>query len=353
MNIDRLFRPFSTRSIILLLVELSFILQIIIIAHNHYTGYHIVEKLHFAIIGVIIGTIISSIAGIIVSILNLAVIRFLNSHFSWTERFLKRIFFQVVLTILIGSTISAVTTLVYNFFNPYSEDFGGVMLSNILIVSVVNILLMTILEGWIFFNESTHEKQKTGGLKYELSQVKFDILKSQINPHFMFNSLNVLSILIKKDVPKAQKFIEDFSIVYRYVAETIEKPLVTLGRELDFIESYLYLQKIRHGEQLTFSTKISGDLLEFMLPPLSLQVIIENAIKHNIINETTSFCIEIFSHNTTLIIKNKLTPKVSADSTVGIGLKNLTKRYGFVCNKYPEFKKANGYFIAKLPLIKT
>jgi len=102
----------------------------------------------------------------------------------------------------------------------------------------------------------------------------------------MFNSLNVLAGLIRKDTEQAQQFIEDFSCVYRYVAETIEEPLVTLRMELEFANSYLYLQRIRHGDMLQYIAKFPEYYLDYRLPPLSLQVVLENAIKHNVIGES-------------------------------------------------------------------
>lgn len=184
-------------------------------------------------------------------------------------------------------------------------------------------------------------------------QSQFEVLKSQINPHFMFNSLNVLSGLINKDIGKAQQFIDEFSHIYRYVLETLEQPVVTLEKELDFMRSYLFLQQIRHGNDLSFSVKIPSALLKWVLPPLSLQVVLENAIKHNIVNESKPLKIDIYSEDTTLIVRNNIQPKISAVASTGLGLKNLVKRYGLISNSEPVFFVETGYYVAKLPLIET
>ncbi len=123
---------------------------------------------------------------------------------------------------------------------------------------MINVFVVAVFEAWIFFIESDRAKQKVEFLQQELSQIKFEVLKSQINPHFMFNSLNVLSGLIKKDPSKAEQFIDEFSHIYRYVLEIIEQSVTTLGKELEFMRSYLFLQKIRYGESLTFSVNISA-----------------------------------------------------------------------------------------------
>ena len=189
-------------------------------------------------------------------------------------------------------------------------------------------------------------------MERELSQIRFEVLKSQINPHFMFNSLNVLSGLIQVDVDKAQLFIDEFSQIYRYVLETIEQPVVTLSQELEFMRSYLFLQQIRYGEALTHSVNIPTERLPMLLPPLSLQVVLENAIKHNIVNEAKPLKIEIFCEGAFLIVRNNLQPKISGKST-GVGLKNFVKRYGLISKLEPTFTMMNDCFVAQLPLIQT
>lgn len=189
-------------------------------------------------------------------------------------------------------------------------------------------------------------------VQQENLQSQFEALKSQINPHFMFNSLNVLSGLINADVAKAQLFIDEFSQIYRYVLETIDQPVVTLNKEFDFMRSYLFLQQIRYGESLTYSVDIVAEQLQLLVPPLSLQVLLENAMKHNIVNEEKPLKIEIYSEGDFLFIKNPIQPKISGTST-GLGLKNLIKRYALICQLEPLFKVENNYYIAKIPLIKA
>jgi len=182
---------------------------------------------------------------------------------------------------------------------------------------------------------------------------QIEILKQQLNPHFLFNSLNVLSGLINVDVNKAQQFIDEFALVYRYVLETIEQPVTPLKKEMDFMHSYLFLQQIRYGENLRFSVNIASGLLEKVIPPLSLQVILENAIKHNIVNETMPLRIDISSEEEFLVVKNNLQPKISAPVSTGLGLKNLVKRYALITDREPSFKVENGHYIARIPLIDT
>lgn len=200
-------------------------------------------------------------------------------------------------------------------------------------------------------NELMLANEQLFKIQKENLQSQFEILRQQINPHFLFNSLNVLSGLISKDVSQAQLFIDEFSHIYRYVLETMEQPVSSLSKELDFMRSYLYLQQMRHGENLTWTVNIPASLLELFLPPLSLQVLLENALKHNIVNEANPLMIEIFARDKTLFVRNKLQPKISRGVSTGLGLKNLVKRYGLISSLKPVFTIENNHYVASLPLI--
>jgi LytS/YehU family sensor histidine kinase len=242
-------------------------------------------------------------------------------------------------------------TLTANSITPYTEDLDLVLLYNALIYSVVNIIIMGVFEAWIFYIRSAEAGRKAEALERELTQMRFEMLKSQINPHFMFNSLNVLSGLIEKDVKKAQEFIDEFSQIYRYVLETVEQPTSTLGKELEFMRSYLFLQQMRYGEDLTWSVNLPAGMLELVMPPLSLQVVLENAIKHNIVNHSKPLHIEVEGEGMLLIVSNPLQPKISAAASTGLGLKNLTRRYSLITDMLPQFAVENDHYIARLPLI--
>lgn len=268
---------------------------------------------------------------------DLYIIRYFNNKLSWGNKVFQRIFSQLLFAVVLAVIISLLITLLANWIKPYSEDLIGVLISNALIYSVVNIVVMSILEGWIQYIESRQAKQIADTLQTELSQIKFEVLKSQINPHFMFNSLNVLSSLIGQDDSKAHQFIDEFSHIYRCVLETIEQPVATLDKELDFARSYLFLQQIRYGNDLNYTMDIPAEFLNYVLPPLSLQVVLENATKHNIVNKAKPLLIEISSEGSFLIVKNTIQPKISKGTSTGLGLKNLVKRYSLISKSEPVF----------------
>ena len=331
----------------------SIAVQIIVVLYNHFSGYHVLSSIEYFFFRLFRGVSLSLLAGFLLAYPDLFWIRSLNRIATWGQKTGLRVFLQIAFSVLIAVVVSLCFTFFANALTPYSEEFSGVIISNMLIFSAVNVFLMAVLEGWIFYSESKHSEQKAKELQEELAQIKYEVLKSQINPHFMFNSLNVLSGIIDKDTHKAQQFLGEFSHIYRYVLEAIEQPVSTLEKELDFMRSYLFLQQIRYGDDLIFSVDIQSYYLHKYLPPLSLQVVLENAIKHNIINEEKPLKIEIFTEGNFLVIKNHLQPKISKGASTGLGLKNLTKRYAMVSREEPRFSVDANCYIARLPLINT
>ena len=342
MPFDKLFK---------LLLGFAFVIQLVIITYNQLSGYYAVsEPAHF-ISRLFMGTLLSLVAAFLIAYPDLYVIRHMNRRFPWCGKIIQRILIQLSLTLLIALIGSSLITTFSHLINPYKETLHSVMITNGLIVSVCNIIIMIILEAWIFFMESAESKKKTESLEKELSQIRFEVLKNQINPHFMFNSLNVLSGLIDKDPNKAQEFIDEFSHIYRYVIETIEKPVVMVQDELDFIRSYMFLQQMRYGRQLEFSVDLPASLMHQYLPPLSLQLVMENAVKHNLISEEKPLRIELSYNNNHLVVRNNLQPKITGNRSTRVGQENLIKRYKLISREVPEFKVGTTHYQATLPLI--
>lgn len=323
MFLKRIHSFFSFSRLLKFIIGLAIGVQVIVILYNHLSGYYVLDGYPHFFMRLLRGSLLSILAGFLIVYPDLYVIQYLKKVTPLGRNLLKRITQELFCTVAIAVTISIIITLFAHWLKPYREDLVSVLINNALIYSVVNCLVMAILEAWIFSLESRHSKQMADHLKEELSQIKFEVLKSQINPHFMFNSLNVLSGLINTDVIKAQLFIDEFSQIYRYVLEMIEQPVTTLGKELEFMRSYLFLQQIRYGETLTFSVNIPSEQLRLVLPPLSLQVLLENAIKHNIVNESKPLSIEIYCEDAFLIVRNNIQPKISGHST-GIGHKSIS-----------------------------
>ena len=191
------------------------------------------------------------------------------------------------------------------------------------------------------------ERQKKENL---LSQ--FETLKNQVNPHFLFNSLNALSMLVMEDGDKAQQFISKLTKVYRYVLDYREMNLIPLKEELNFLENYLYLQKIRFESGLEVSIEVPQDHYSLMVPPLALQLLVENAIKHNIVSQKQPLNISIRANARALEVSNNLQLRVEKPESTGIGLENLCRRYELLCDKAPQIQKSETTYLVELPLLK-
>ncbi len=181
---------------------------------------------------------------------------------------------------------------------------------------------------------------------------QFELLKSQINPHFLFNSMNILAAIIPRDTDKAVEFTNRFSKVYRRLLELREQALVTLAQELEFVESYLYLQKMRFADNLRVQTDIPTTALGHCLPPFTLQILVENAIKHNVAAEEQPLHIRIgVSPNGQLEVENNLQLRGTPVESTGMGLHILRSRYEIITPDPVEFEQTPQAYIVRVPLI--
>lgn len=183
-------------------------------------------------------------------------------------------------------------------------------------------------------------------------QSQFEVLKQQVNPHFLFNSLNVLSSLIKVDPDLAESFTERLSKVYRYVLENKEKDMVPLSTELDFLNSYVFLLDIRFTGKLIVEKEIENKYTGMLIVPMALQLLIENAIKHNTLSKSSPLNISIsVDDGNYLIVKNNINLRETRMQSTGVGHENIRSRYKLVSDLEPEFLLTDSYYIARIPLI--
>ncbi len=185
-------------------------------------------------------------------------------------------------------------------------------------------------------------------LKSENLLVQLSSLKNQLNPHFLFNSLNTLSWLINEDKEKSQRYLQKLSQVLRYSLSMQEQSLVPLKEELTLVDSYIFLLQIRFGNNLQIIKNIEE--VQFKIPPLSLQLLIENAIKHNVISTASPLSIWIELRDNVLIVRNTHKPKPNSEGT-GIGLVNLNERFKILASQEVEIEQNEKEFKVVLPLI--
>lgn len=180
---------------------------------------------------------------------------------------------------------------------------------------------------------------------------QFETLKNQVNPHFLFNSLNVLSSLVHEDPDLAESFIAKLTRIYRYVLDLKEERLVSLEKELNFANSYFFLQQIRFGNNLQLYIQVPETKKHLLLPPLSLQLLMENAVKHNVISREKPLQIELFLEDEELVVKNNFQPRTENVHSTGIGLNNLRERYRILTDQKPAFGQIGENYIARIPLL--
>lgn len=183
-------------------------------------------------------------------------------------------------------------------------------------------------------------------------QSQFQMLKQQVNPHFLFNSLNVLTSLIKTEPDLAEKFTEQLSKVYRYILENKDKDLVSLKTEMDFLRAYVFLIDIRFMGKVKIDIEFDETREDKLLLPLSIQLLIENAIKHNTFSRKTPLQIRLFiDEDDYLNVENSLQSRETQIASTGVGLTNIINRYSLITDQSPVFTQTNELYIARLPLL--
>ena len=181
---------------------------------------------------------------------------------------------------------------------------------------------------------------------------RFETLKNQVNPHFLFNSLNVLSSLVHEDPDLAEDFIAKLTRVYRYVLDLKEQVLLPLEAELAFIKSYFFLHQIRFGNKLRLYVQVPPEDQQCLLPPFTLQLLVENAIKHNVITHQQPLTIELFTEGREyFVVRNNFQARTEKIDSTGIGLQNLRGRYALLGDQEPEFGQIGAHYVARVPLL--
>lgn len=190
-------------------------------------------------------------------------------------------------------------------------------------------------------------------LERENLQARYELLKSQLSPHFLFNTLSTLITLIEEDQVAAVHYVEELSRVYRYLLQTRDKKLVPLKTELNFVKSYAFLIKKRFGQNINITFAVTDIYYTHMIPPLSIQLLIENAVKHNIISSKKPLNIHVgVNHDNYLVVKNNLQKKRIFEAPTKVGLSNLAHRYEFFTDRQMVIHSDETHFVVKLPLLR-
>jgi LytS/YehU family sensor histidine kinase len=185
----------------------------------------------------------------------------------------------------------------------------------------------------------------------EKAESEFQLLRSQVNPHFLFNNFSTLMAIIEEDKQVAIEYVGKLSAFFRNILEYRNKELIPLSEELKVAESYIFLQKKRYGENLHINIDPDEKFLSSLIPPLTLQLLIENAVKHNIVSESRPLLVSIRSEQDTLIVENTLQLKKTPEISTGMGLENIRSRYRMYTNREILIRKTEKSFSVYLPVI--
>lgn len=253
-----------------------------------------------------------------------------------------------------ATTLTIVIVLVMGMiFHPYTLTDNIIPLKlNITYAWLVNLLYHLVNAIIFYFKEYETTALEAEQLKSTTAQAELQLIKSQVNPHFLFNNLNVLASLVMKDNKEANRFIEEFSKVYRYILSNHNKELVKLKEEIDFIKPYIFLLEKRFTDGLRIKVNIDEGQYNKFIIPASLQMLIENAIKHNIVSKHKPLLIDVHTNgNNTIVVSNNLQQKQTVENSTGIGLQNIIKRYQLVSNRSVSINAGENSFTVTLPLI--
>ena len=278
---------------------------------------------------------------------------YFHNIFPKPNQLLRRLFFLLGSMLMLYFVLKKVIKEALVYIIPASANLQERHNESAEIGTIMVIFLVTSIYELLFFY---HRLKQTEIEKTNLEKAniftQLQGLRNHVNPHFLFNSLNSLAQLIPEDQERAERFVLQMSKVYRYILEMREKKLIPVREELDFLKSYIFLLNERFADKLVVEIKIPPPLKDRQIVPLALQILIENAIKHNIVSKEKPLVIEIFnSGENKLIIKNNLQKKNTVPSSTGFGLQNIKTRYNFYTDQDVDIIVTNDYFIVSLPLL--
>lgn len=264
----------------------------------------------------------------------------------------------VLLLISVSLYISAVVFLINGLWGKigFGRDFLDVFTnSGSLIISIITIFIGLIIYFIIlskaYISRILLAEKEILKNQEELSHFQYQVLKNQVNPHFLFNSLNVLSSLIHKDQDKADEFTITLANIYRYILDHQDENLVLIKDEIQFLEKYSYLQSIRFDQNFEIEIQDYQTLQNKWVIPMALQLLIENVFKHNIVSEQNPVKVTIGFEGDYVVVSNNINPKKSREDSHQLGHKNIERRYGILTNKKCEFIKTESNFTVRLPLL--
>lgn len=252
------------------------------------------------------------------------------------------LFYVVVALLVLNVTIN----FLMHEDNTWSDFWFGLRVS-----LIVTLIILSIYEAKYFYVQWSEASKVAEQLKQENSIAQLEGLKSQINPHFLFNSLNTLSAIIAENQSLAIDFVQKLADVYRYILNVKDKQTVPLATELGCVEAYVFLLKIRYEHLFQVEISVDESKKDWHIPPVSLQMLVENAIKHNVISREHPLFLKIYTQEDYLLVENNFQPKMDMGTSNGIGLQNIKSRYSYLTDRPMWVENDQSQFKVHLPLL--
>ena len=277
---------------------------------------------------------------------------YLHNKFPRPKDTLKKIGVQAVIFVLFICVFGFIVALINQAVASGSHETFSVELEDTLKKSAILLLIVTVCyECAFFFGNWEHSLYESERLKKESVISQFELLKNQISPHFLFNSLNALITLVPEDAQLSVLFIQKLSNVYRHVLTYNEKNIIELEAELEFLKDYLFLFQMRFGENLVIEYQLPESFENMMIVPFALQMLVENAVKHNTISQRKPLIISLISDGERIMIKNNIQKKTSGVESTNTGLNNITSRFKLLTSRPVDVTITKTEFSVSLPLL--
>jgi sensor histidine kinase YesM len=285
---------------------------------------------------------------------NVWLMYYVRKKFKWRyNKYYKIIGILFTVNVLFSGICSILLLNGFKLLSRETQSSWSPILNATFIVIISAMFITSVYENIFLNQERVYNLSTVEQLNIAKAQAELEALKNQIDPHFIFNSLNTLSYLITKDPMNARLFNDTLAKVYRYILSNKDKDLVLLKEEIEFISNYFYLIKIRFSEAVHMMIEINDLAAEdFLIPPISMQALVENAIKHNDFNDKVPLGINVSISSNYVIVKNVINPKNYAMPSSGIGLNNLDNRYKLITKRNIIIENNFKMFSVKLPILK-
>jgi len=280
---------------------------------------------------------------------SMLIIQYAIGRFSMFKETFKLIAFQVIALVVFVLVVEFGE--IYTVENYLKIQLKGSEKSTLYIGSLlITFMISAIYASTAFFIQWKENLLRTQALEKANLEAQYETLRNQVNPHFLFNSLNTLLMLVN-DNPVASRYVESISEIMRYMVQSRDKDAVLLRDELKIARDYIFIQQSRFGDKLKVEFDVPESFYHYAIPPLALQMLLENTIKHNVVSKEDPLAVKVFIHeHLFIVIENTIKAKLDKEPSTGIGLDNIRNRYLHLTGKNIQVKQANGKFSVMLPL---